>query len=229
MLSIYPHAKEAWFDYFNNGFHHISKGTFMQDFIAFFKKQDSDSHFECFKKFYEENFPHFTIIQKLKYHKTLTETEFNEFFESASSKIQKDFIHFCYSSIEEHHFGPESLWIMPEDQYKQPESQPTNNNIIDLTEDSDDEMPALIDDEMPALESEHQAANVWDSIYQSSYNINNMTQINPVNTSKKILDAIKAELYAEDSNEMPPLEDPTLCQMCQMDSSDDEDDYEAVN
>mgnify|MGYP005643991525 CR=1 FL=1 len=200
MMSIYPQAKEAWFDYFNNGFQHISKGTFMQDFIAFFKKQDSDSHFECFKKFYEENFPHFTIIQKLKYHKTLTETEFNEFFESTSSKIQKDFIDFCYSSIEEHHFGPESLWIIPEDQYEQPKSQHTNNNIIDLT---NDEMPALIDDdEMPALESEHPIVNVWDSIYQSSYNT---IQIKPVNTSKKILDAIKAELYVDD--EMPPLED----------------------
>ena len=115
MMSIYPQALEAWFDYYNNGFKHISGGSFMRDFIAFFKNQDSDSHFECFNKFYQEKFPHFTIIQMINYHKTLNETEFNEFFESSPSKIQRDFIDFCYSSIEKHHFGHESLWIMPED------------------------------------------------------------------------------------------------------------------
>ena len=115
MMSIYPQALEAWFDYYNNGFKHISEGSFMRDFIAFFKNKDSDSHFECFNKFYQEKFPHFTIIQMINYHQTLNETEFNEFFESSPSKIQRDFIDFCYSSIEKHHFGPESLWIMPGD------------------------------------------------------------------------------------------------------------------
>ena len=115
MMSIYPQAIEAWFDYYNNGFKHISEGSFMRDFIAFFKNKDSDSHFECFNKFYQEKFPHFTIIQMINYHQTLNETEFNEFFESSPSKIQRDFIDFCYSSIEKHHFGHESLWIMPGD------------------------------------------------------------------------------------------------------------------
>ena len=153
MMTIYPQAKEAWYDYYNNGFQHISKGTFMQDFIAFFKKQNSDSHFECFNKFYEEKFPHFTIIQMLNYHKNLSETEFNIFFECSPSKIQKDFIDFCYVSIEEHYFAPESLWIMPQDAIPQ-------DNLIDLTGDYGD-MPALEahPPAPPGEEVEH--SNVW--------------------------------------------------------------------
>lgn len=160
MMTIYPQAKEAWYDYYNNGFKLISEGTFMQDFISFFRKYIS--YTDHFFDFYQENFPHFTIIQMKKYHKNLTEPEFNSFFESSPSKNQKDFIDFCYISIEEHKFGEYSLWIMPEDEMPPLEDvEPTNvwkpqhnqdaklyvQELISSDEDSDDEMPALETDE----------------------------------------------------------------------------------
>jgi hypothetical protein len=177
MMTIYPQAKEAWYDYYNNGFQHISKGTFMQDFIAFFKKQNSDSHFECFNKFYEEKFPHFTIIQMLNYHKNLSEPEFNIFFECSPSKIQKDFIDFCYVSIEEHHFGPESLWIMPQDVIPQ-------DNPIDLTGDYGD-MPAL--EAHPPAPPGEEVSNVFNPNYWE-------------NIESQLFDE-------DSSDEMPPLID----------------------
>jgi len=209
MMTIYPQAKEAWYDYYNNGFQHISEGSFMQDFIAFFRKHDEDSHFECFIEFYEENFPHFTLIQMRNYHKNLTEPEFNSFFERSPSKIQKDFIDFCYVSIEEHNFAPESLWIMPEDIIPPDTIQNTSqNNIIDPDHDDmpplegDDDMPPLEgDDEMPPLEDEvpiHpppgeeiKTSNVWGPNWK------------PINYSHQ-----EAQLYDEDSSddEIPPLE-----------------------
>ena len=208
MMSIYPQAKEAWYDYYNNGFQHISEGSFMQDFIAFFRKHDEDSHFECFKKFYEENFPHFTIIQKINYHKNLNESEFNEFFESSPSKIQNDFIDFCYVSIEEHNFAPEFLWIMPEDAIppEVPSNQSTTdhdfntiqNNIIDPEY---DDMPPL-EGEMPPLEAHppappgEEVSNVW----AHNWKPNNYTHQ-------------ESQLYAGESDssddEMPPLIDET--------------------
>lgn len=202
MISNYSQAKEAWYDYYSNGFQHISEGSFMQDFIAFFKKQDSDTHFECFNKFYQEKFPHFTIIQMIKYHKTLTEKEFNEFFESSPSKIQRDFIDFCCCSIEEHHFGPGSLWIMPEDQPVQSTIDYTDNtiinNIIDLT--GDDEMPPL--EAHPPPGEEVGQSDVWFPQH------NQDSQLYDEDSSDEETDGDMPPLidFDETDAEIPPLE-----------------------
>ena len=114
MLTIYPQAKEAWLDYFNNGFKYSSKGTFIHDYIEFFKKNDNSSYIQCLIKFYEEKYPHFTILQMHEHNTKMTESEANEFFEYSPTKVQKAFIDFCYKSLEEHLFGPESQWISAE-------------------------------------------------------------------------------------------------------------------
>ena len=214
MMSIYTQAREAWFDYYNNGFKHISEGSFMRDFIAFFKNQDSDSHFECFNKFYEEKFPHFTIIQMINYHKTLSETEFNEFFESSPSKIQRYFIDFCYSSIEEHHFGPESLWIMPEDAIP-PEVPADYGN-----------MPPL-EAHPPAPPGEDEQSNVWipqhnqdSQLYDEDSSDDEMP---PLEGDDEMPELIDGDLMSGD--EMPALIDGGLMsndEMPELDSGEDE-------
>ena len=188
----------------------------MKDFIAFFRKHDEDSHFECFIEFYEENFPHFTLIQMRNYHKNLTEPEFNSFFESSPSKIQKDFIDFCYVSLEEHNFAPESLWIMPQDIIPpiQNTSQNTSQNTIQNTSQNNidpdyDDMPPLegdmpplegdmppLEGDMPPLEEEvpippgEETSNVWGANWKPHQD---------------------SQLYDEDSSdEMPPLLDEEI-------------------
>ena len=201
MLTIYPQAKASWIDYINNGFSYLSKGTFIEDYIEFFKQKDMDSYIECFVSFYKGNYK---LLQTLNHKIKMTESEANEFFEYSPTIIQKAFVDFCYKSIEQHIFQSESIWIEPEEQYIQPAPQHSiNNNIIDLTEDTDDEMPELENSE-------------------THLSINNQL----------ILNEIKSQLYDEATDdEMPPLEDidDTALYEEDSDSSSDEDNYESVS
>ena len=150
MISLYSDACLAWEDYHNNGFQNDSKGIFFADFIDFLKKNHLNEYTECFIDFYEDNFPTLTIFQAQHHFKILVKNQQIEFFDKTSINTQKNFINFCYSSIENLHFPPPSPWIIPEDEFQQDNSQ-AQNNIIDLTGDTGDEMPPLIDDEMPPL------------------------------------------------------------------------------
>ena len=215
MISLYSDAVLAWQDYINNGFASVSKGIFFADFVDFLKKNHLNEFTKCFIDFYEDNFPTLTILQSQQHFKGLVKNQQIEFFDRTSINIQKNFINFCYTSIENLHF-PSSHWIMLDDEFQ---TANQNSQVIDLTEETDDDMPPLINDnEINPVVNPVITDNTEHQIYMESI----INYFNNINTSTPII----SENGSTGGTVKPPDDDIDLYHEAlaelEQDSSDDE-------
>ena len=213
MISLYQNANDAWSDYFNNGFKYYSSGNFFGDFINFFKNNYTSEYLEYMLEFYRENYPSVDIINVPLHIRSIPKNLQIEFFDCCPTKIQKNYIDFCYKSIEQVYFQDQQEEIF----YEVEGNVTQNQEVIDLTADTEDEetdtdMPELLDeDNIPELEDDVELV----SAVQSHFNnfINNFIPIAPT-------------VELENTEVVHPDQDDSCLYDDLFGSSDDEDDEE---
>ena len=167
MISLYQNANDAWRDYFNNGFKYYSTGNFFGDFIDFFKNNYTSEYLEYISEFYRENYPDINILVTPNHIRTIPQNLKVDFFDCCPTKIQKNYIDFCYKSIEQIYFQDQNEEIFYEVEGNIAQTQ----NVIDLTADSEDEETY---DDIPDLVDDEELMNAVDSYMSEQVGFNNI-------------------------------------------------------